>query len=381
MKQNNWFEGISGLRFLAALAVVVSHIELLKWENAYPNLFKHHSTVSELGTAAVMFFFVLSGFLITYLLIKEKEKNNTIAIKKFYYRRIFRIWPVYLLCVLFVFLFFSKIEMFDVLALNNGYDIKGLYWHQFLLYALFIPNLAFSLFGPFPHIGQAWSIGVEEQFYFIWPILFKKLKITIKLLLVFIIALIAIKFVYFIFYSTLPKAHATMFDTIKSFIVMSKIESMMIGGLFAFVWVEKKAILKIIYHPILEVSSYVLSFLIIYAYKQLGIFQNGIYLLQSVLFAIIILNVATNPNRLFRFNLKIFERLGDYSYSLYMVHMIVIMFVIGVFRYFKLEISNHIGPQIVMYGLCIGISLAVCHFIHKFIEIPVAKLKVKYGSV
>ncbi len=381
MKSKQWFEGISSLRFLAALAVVISHIELLKWENAYPNLYKYHSTVSELGSAAVLFFFVLSGFLISYLLIKEKEQNQTIAIKKFYYRRIFRIWPVYLLCVLFVFLFFSKIEMFDVIALKYGYDLSGLYWPQFLLYVLFVPNLAFSFYGPFPHIGQAWSIGVEEQFYFIWPIVFKKMKMTFKVLVLLIIGLIVIKFIYFIFFSFLPINHATAFDLIKSFIVMSKIESMMIGGAFAMLLINNASILKYVYHPVSEILSYIISILILYFYPQLGVFQNGIYLVQSILFAIIILNVASNSRPVFRFNFPILEKLGNYSYALYMVHMIVIMFVIGLFRANAIEISNHFWPQLALYTISISLSIGICYFIHKFIEIPIAKIKDKYGKV
>ncbi len=380
-KKETWFGGISGLRFLAALAVVVSHIELLKWENAYPNLFKNNASIAELGSAAVLFFFVLSGFLITYLLIKEKEKKQTVSIRKFYLRRIFRIWPIYLICVLFVFLFVFKVKLFDVLALSTKYDLNGTYWKQFLLYLCFVPNLAFSLYGPFPHIGQSWSIGVEEQFYFIWPIIFKKLTITFKLLLTFIVILILSKFSYFIFFSSLPQTHQPVYDTIKSFIVMSKIESMIIGGLFAFLWINKSKYLKIIYHPIIEIASYVFSILIIVFYNSLGHFQNGIYIIQSFLFAIIVINVATNNTNLFKFNWPVFETLGEYSYSLYMVHMFIIMIVIGIFRYYTIEISNHFFPQLLLYTCCIGLSLIVCFVLNRLIEKPIAILKHKYGSV
>ncbi len=104
-----YFPGLNALRFIAASAVIITHIELLKgffglksfWQN--PLLYN-------LGGLGVYFFFVLSGFLITYLLLKEKTVLNDIKIKNFYIRRILRIWPLYffiLILGLFVLTFFE----------------------------------------------------------------------------------------------------------------------------------------------------------------------------------------------------------------------------------------------------------------------------------
>ena len=84
------------MRFFAALAVVITHVELLKGQYGKPNLWQSNKLIFELGALGVVFFFVLSGFLITYLLLEEKTTTNTINIKKFYLRRILRIWPLYI---------------------------------------------------------------------------------------------------------------------------------------------------------------------------------------------------------------------------------------------------------------------------------------------
>ena len=77
-QEHIFFEGINGLRFFAAIAVVITHIELIKGAFGIKNYWKN-TFVFNLGGLGVYFFFVLSGFLITYLLLVEKQKTNTTA--------------------------------------------------------------------------------------------------------------------------------------------------------------------------------------------------------------------------------------------------------------------------------------------------------------
>ena len=105
-----YFSGLTGLRFFAAFVVILCHVEEFKsiWNIRETNTWDLHffSLMGELG---VTFFFVLSGFLITYLLLMEKERMGTIAIKQFYMRRVLRIVPLYYLIIflgLFIFLDF-----------------------------------------------------------------------------------------------------------------------------------------------------------------------------------------------------------------------------------------------------------------------------------
>src|SRR5579863_968679 len=92
-----YFKGLNGVRAIAALIVLVCHIDQFsRLFNVQKIGFYEHGMASY----AVDMFFVLSGYLITYLLFAEKEKTGTIRLKKFYLRRILRIWPLYYLTVI-----------------------------------------------------------------------------------------------------------------------------------------------------------------------------------------------------------------------------------------------------------------------------------------
>ena len=94
-----YFENLNAIRFIAASFVIVAHIEFFKKLFHLPNFFENE-VISIIGRLGVVLFFVLSGFLISYLLFVEKKVTKTISVKKFYIRRILRIWPLYFLIIL-----------------------------------------------------------------------------------------------------------------------------------------------------------------------------------------------------------------------------------------------------------------------------------------
>ncbi len=159
-----YFPNLNGLRFIAAFLVIIHHIEqfknILGLENNYDNPF-----VLVVGKLGVILFFVLSGFLITYLLLVEEDITKTISIKNFYIRRVLRIWPLYYFLILLSFFVFPNIPFLNVgpisLALYNNFSLK------IILFILFLPNLALIGFSAVPFVSQSWSVGVEEQFYII----------------------------------------------------------------------------------------------------------------------------------------------------------------------------------------------------------------------
>ena len=128
-------KGLNGIRALAALGVLVGHLGF-----------------STMAPRMVTIFFALSGFLITYLLLHEKDKTGTVHITKFYVRRALRIWPLYFLFIILA-----------VLASDKALD------SNFLYYIFFSGNLALVLKATYPYLAHYWSLGVEEQFYLFWP--------------------------------------------------------------------------------------------------------------------------------------------------------------------------------------------------------------------
>jgi peptidoglycan/LPS O-acetylase OafA/YrhL len=107
---NKRISNLDGLRFFAAFVVLIVHIQGIK--KAFGIKFFDCRFIENSSHIAVTFFFVLSGFLITYFLLQRKE-NNTISIIKFYKRRILRIWPLYYLLLILTFFVFPHFHVFD----------------------------------------------------------------------------------------------------------------------------------------------------------------------------------------------------------------------------------------------------------------------------
>lgn len=146
------------LRFFAFLGVFVTH--MLPSDTAGyaryhlpPSVVFFFDTIGGIGSFGVDVFFVLSGYLITHLLLQEKRQTGTVDLKAFYVRRILRIWPLYYGFLL-------------VAAFISPYP-----WRYGLCFALLVGNWMCALHGfPRPHtaITPLWSVSVEEQFYLTW---------------------------------------------------------------------------------------------------------------------------------------------------------------------------------------------------------------------
>ncbi|HZG00492.1 MAG TPA: acyltransferase, partial [Chitinophagales bacterium] len=159
--KNFYIPGLDPLRAVAAVSVAVTHIEQIKTTNGLPNASDLPFFVHTGGHIGVVLFFVLSGFLITLLLLRELESTGRISYKDFYARRILRIWPLY---------YFILIAT----AVLWSYQPS---WLTALLCFTILPNVAHVADIGWVPSPPVWSIGVEEQFYLVWPLvvfLFRK---------------------------------------------------------------------------------------------------------------------------------------------------------------------------------------------------------------
>src|SRR5215203_4032689 len=156
------FKGLNSLRFFAALFVVIGHIPLNQGSVGLPN--PSYGALFFRGAPAVSFFFTLSGFLITYLLLEERRRTGDVDVRSFYLRRVCRIWPLYFAVVFFGLFFYNAL----LPALGIGYRVEYSLPLAVLLYTFFLPNLMNSLYTVGGILNPSWSIGVEEQFYLFW---------------------------------------------------------------------------------------------------------------------------------------------------------------------------------------------------------------------
>lgn len=369
MRDKVFFPGLNGIRAIAALIVIVFHTD--QWSH-YFNLSSYGFWDLRMQSYAVVLFFVLSGFLITTLLLKEKEKYNKIDFKKFYLRRILRIWPVYY-TVLFLGIFLIY-KFPGSIALGENYNtIKVLFFYGFLL-----PNIGFY-FGLSPDlIGILWSVGVEEQFYAFWPLLVNKSKRVLNTLVYSLVFYITLKVLISYFQITMG---GVSLEILFSFLPF---EAMMVGGITACVYLQKMRImLQVLYHPVTQVLTW--SFLIISIfYKPIHvpiplpiIFDKFIHV---IVYAVIILNVSTNSKTIISLENRFFNFIGRISYGIYAYHFLVLFLISLPLRYILPSVPSQIGHAL-MFISEIGVTIIVSHISYKYFESYFLKYKNRYTLV
>jgi peptidoglycan/LPS O-acetylase OafA/YrhL len=143
--------GLDALRALAVSLVLVDHYQVTN------HLFGKHP---ELGGLGVMIFFVLSGFLITSILLREHNATSTISLSNFYRRRAFRIFPAFYCCW--------------ILATVVDLTFHEFYWKGALTSFFYMMDYGRAFHGgelAYSHMWISWSLAIEEKFYLLWPLL------------------------------------------------------------------------------------------------------------------------------------------------------------------------------------------------------------------
>jgi peptidoglycan/LPS O-acetylase OafA/YrhL len=157
------------LRFFAFLAVFLFHFNHpvdFYVQHGIPRMVALAATsLIEGGVFGVDLFFVLSAYLITELLLREKEVCGSLDVKGFYLRRILRIWPLYF--------FYIGLALIPVFNPNHVFT-----WRHALAYLLLAGNWSVIAWGWPLHsiIGPLWTVSIEEQFYLMWPPIVRNLS-------------------------------------------------------------------------------------------------------------------------------------------------------------------------------------------------------------
>lgn len=367
-KDKIYFPNLNGLRFIAAFLVIIHHIEQFKSISNVENYWGKVPFIDIIGKLGVVLFFVLSGFLITYLLLTEEHSFKKISIRKFYVRRILRIWPLYFLIIILAFFVLPNIAIFTLPGYGKDVIYSDLLLKLFL-YAIFFPNLVLSLLGLVPYASHTWSIGTEEQYYLVWPIILRYFKKNRIILMFFIIFL----------YKTFEKILSTNYsdilpykNVIKSFWSSFNIDCMAIGGIYAILLFQKNKFLKLIQNN--TVFYFTTSLAIFLMLKGIYI-PNIHYEFYSVLFGIIILNFATNDKIKISFENKLLNYFGSISYGLYMYHPIAIILALTI------SISIGFTTNWLIYPLTFTLTIIMAGLSYKYFELFFLKFKDKFSIV
>jgi peptidoglycan/LPS O-acetylase OafA/YrhL len=356
MKESTiYLSGLNGLRAIAALAVVFAHIS----QKGIADFGLPFFIDLPMAGYGVTLFFVISGFLITYLLLKEHTKTDTIDIKKFYARRILRIWPIYYLFIIACFLIFFYLNK------TNEIFVSGLWYYVF-----FAANIPFIFQNGILILVHYWSIGVEEQFYLFWPwiVRFSKNKLLNIAIVIFFMLFVTKLLLWF---SLGPGSYS------YRFIMVTRFHCMMIGAIGAILFFHRKS--RIIYFfstKYVQLFSWVLFFLM-----GLGIIHIPAVVGQEIIaFASLsmIIGQVTVKDRLFNLENKLCDFIGKISYGIYVIHPIIVLVLSRVFK--NMDVSTGI-KYIVVYSSVIGFTLFFAWLSYTYFEMPFLKLKRRFAVV
>lgn len=364
--KKEFFANLDGLRAIAALSVVLYHCSL--WIPFPQTDFYNYTNFllgfgDQGGLFGVKFFFMLSGFLITYRLISEDTKNGSIHLFSFYIRRCLRIWPLYYASVIVGFWIIPSI-FDDQIAHSTPF-----------LYLIFAANYDHIFNGSpsFSTLGVQWSVCVEEQFYLIWPLCII-IAARFRSMAFFLIASTVISELFALNQNTWESAYYSFFSCAR-FLTW--------GGLIAFVsknhftWIES-ALGRLTKSTTLFI--YCASLLLLLFHNQIDsihfLINYCLEVLPFMFFGFVILDQNYAKHSFIKFGRwPLLNSIGKISYGIYLLHMIPI--------YLIISLGKTLPGNYYLTTVCIVIitTSIISSLSFNFIEMPFLRLKERYNRV
>jgi len=347
---------LDGWRAIAILLVLVSHFV---FTSSFPHAMDRWVGLFSDGELGVRIFFVLSGFLISLLLPREAERTGTVSLRRFYLRRIFRIFPIYI----------------TYLAVLAGLTLLGLYADSassWLGCLSFTRNMLGRGNSGTIHF---WSLAVEEQFYFFWPVLvgafrlWRNRALYVCLLLVPIVSCPVIR-CYFVSNGL----GGTIADRIlgqRSILIYA--DSLAIGCLGA--WMVSKSPFRWKWRS-LHTSAFVASVAVIVGGHFLQTFENGRALDAIIpaaqawsILACIVLGANERSPGFGILNSRPMVTIGVLSYSIYVWHFMFL--------------SHFMGPRFASWSIddwriWVFPALGVSALSYYYLEVPFMALRRRF---
>jgi peptidoglycan/LPS O-acetylase OafA/YrhL len=294
------YPGLDGLRGIAILLVILYHnfgfIPFLNY-----------------GWLGVDLFFVLSGFLITEILLHTRDTAN--YYRNFYTRRVLRIFPLYYLCLILVIIIFPLIKNFPY-DLTYFKENQAWFWFYLQNWMLILKDWNDNAI----LLNHFWSLAVEEQFYIVWPFLVLLIKKPRQLLIITFVLLLSVILARFFIW-----VNRADFPSYGNLFLFTRVDGILIGAMLALV--------KNINYNFLKKYSFVVT-LSLALLNFLFYFINGIknytfpywaivgYSTFAVIFAMLVFETIDRENRLINFilNNPLLRFTGKISYGFYVFH-------------------------------------------------------------
>ena len=349
---------LDGIRGTAVLIVVASHLPvLLRYQAVTP--WKSLNQLLSGGFLGVDIFFVLSGFLITSLLLMERSNNARISLLNFYARRALRLLPaLYLLLAVD-----AAIAVFEKSPLSGQ-------WNETWTSLLYLNNwyyvwpwLRHGSVNFESNLGHLWSLAVEEQFYLLWPMVlimllkFRRPKVLAPIFIALFVGAIVLR-------------RTILFHNHVNWMVIlirtdARLDSLLIGALLALFYRH-----VIVHKTVLKLTAYAaLPFFIVTAYQGPSnsfLYTSGFTLVAVAILVMILASVEQAWSVSGVLEQSWLRFTGRISYGLYLWHFVVFTF-----------LSKHffVGPRIFRIFVGLSITMAITMMSWYLVEQPALRFK------
>lgn len=331
---------LHGIRAVAVLGVIFGHV---------------HTRFAVGGNYGVIAFFVLSGFLITHLLVKENQRHGTVSLRRFYIRRALRIFPAYYVFVV----------LYIVLHHFYGTPVS---WPDMIACLTYTKNYWIAIFHPSNlQIGHTWSLAVEEQFYLLWPPIFLRFRNNMRFLMRALSAVILAVWIWRVLLCLVGQWNYIYcaFDT--------RMDALAVGCLIALAvhnGVKFRLLLRSwMIGPLLVGGIVAIALIGEFRYGRLDANSLVVFALLPLLCGSIIIHaIAFAKHPFYRcINNGVMRYLGIISYPLYLYHYVVVH-----------PVAFLPAPLRLAAVLLLGVALASGSYF--LIEKPCLRLKSRFSS-
>lgn len=347
-----YMPGLDGVRAVAVIAIIIYHLNP-QWLSG--------------GFLGVDTFFVISGYLITSLLLTEYHNTGKIELMLFWLRRVKRLIPAVLFLVMGVIvlsLIFMPTEIQKVRADSIAAIFYVSNWWYIMQNVDYFEQFAVQ---PLKHL---WSLAIEEQFYLVFPIVLLSLLSFIRRLksirIIFLILLVISMIAMMVLYVPNENVARVYFGT------DTRIQTLLMGVLLALVWppFQLKAKVNRQMRTMIDTAGVVGLAILFICFKFVSetnsiLYYGGFFLISTV--TLLVIASSVHPSGYFAKFLgnKVFTFIGSRSYSLYLWHYPIIVLIHHQF------VQGQIPPLVYVVEILLMVLMA--EFSYKFIEQPFRK--------
>lgn len=378
-----YFKNLDAIRFIAALLVILHHGQYFKAEQGVSSWPWMDYILKDTGRMGVNLFFVLSGFLISYLLFKENSEKGHIHFKNFYIRRMLRIWPLYLAYGIGMIVLAPWV--FSKLGIDTGIGLETTIVNLVFL-LLFAVNVQLAFFPYNKGIVEiTWSVCIEEQFYLVWPLLVAAFRNHLKTLFVlmlsigFLSKLLCLVLPYFF-----PVTSLQLFG-INYVLLFDKLELFGTGMFAAWLLFHKDrfpGFFRVALQPAVQWVMLLVTALVVFSVAQIPVLSRYYFdhFIHAALFGYLML-LAVAPNSILSLEQPIMKQMGKVSYGIYLFHTPVCQLVMIVF----LKLFGNV-PGIVIWELmypiaCVALTCGIAYLSYECFEKYFLRIKSRYAVV